>query len=197
MFDSSKFETKESPKRVSQFITYGPQVLKINEITVRTAASGSKQLEFKVEGEEIKDFSGVNGAKGQVGTIRTMYFKDDKLDQLTKFIADIANTLNVKSKLDEIKAESLEEYVEKVTPVLAGKFARYIVTGEEYDVNKFRLGFATYVGRNKETKVKDEYKTLKVERANGTYFTFDANNTYDLKRKAPSEVEPTSDNLPF
>jgi TPP-dependent indolepyruvate ferredoxin oxidoreductase alpha subunit len=110
----------------------------------------------------------------------------------------LAAILKTKEDIHVIEeAQDGIETVEKASPVLSGKFARYIITGEEWEPNKFKLGFASYVGKNKETKVKDEYKTLKVERANGTYFTFDANNKYDLKKLEPSNVTPTGSDLPF
>lgn len=58
--------------------------------------------------------------------------KDDKtqMDQFISDIALIAKKLDVSEKVDAIEADNVEDYLNKLMPIIRGKFATWIA--EEY-----------------------------------------------------------------
>jgi len=67
------------------------------------------------------------------------YFDKTSKDQMDQFISNvalIAKKLGVTEKVDAIDSDSLEDYLNKLMPVIRGKFAVWAITGQEYLYNK-------------------------------------------------------------
>jgi len=134
MFDSTGVDTTEKSFGPSKYITFGVQELKINNMEIKVASTGSKSVIFSVEGALVKDpaFEGVDGAKGPIGRISTMYMKSEQQGDLVTLFAKIADALGVRNEMNAVKSTSIEDYVAKALTVLKGKYANYCVSSEQY-----------------------------------------------------------------
>lgn len=134
MFNSQGVDTSDKKFGPSKYITYGIQDLKINKMEIKVASTGSKQVVFSVEGAPVEEagFEGIDGARGPVGRITTMYMKPESEKDMVSIFGKISDALGVRDKLDQIKSDSLEDYVSKVSDVICGKFAKFVVSTEQY-----------------------------------------------------------------
>ncbi len=193
----------EGKKYISKYITYGIQELKINDITIKVAGTGSKQVIFHVEGLPIKEdgFEGVDGANGPVGRITTMYMKPEKESEIAMTFGKIADSLGLRDKLDAIDVNTLEEYVETTCKLLKGKYANFVVADEQYwdeKNSKVRSSFRF-----------PRYDFVEKKGTNPSKLKFDKSNSYHFKEAViPSNIgtpssptaikaEDDGDMLPF
>ena len=199
-------EVKESTGKLSQFIKYGVQELKVTDITFKASSTGSEKLEYHVEGRPIQDdtFAGIDGAKGQVGTISTSFLKPGSTQEEEEYgkLVTIARKIGVTD--DQIPTtNSLKEAVAIILPLIKGKFARLKVIAKFYwgrnkageTVEKYSLGFARFAfAESLDIKIGD------------TKLTFDIKNQYDGDRRdlgAKPESSTTTaaasatDDIPF
>jgi len=137
-FGAKKEDVREF--KASVYITYGVQVLKINDIQIEySAQKNTPRLKFIVESELVTeagfvaDPSALSG--GKVGTIRSGWLAtDDQKTELSKNMIFIARAIlkSDETPLDGYFAETLEQYIEKVKSVICGKFTNFSVGAEEY-----------------------------------------------------------------
>lgn len=191
------FTTKglNTEKKLSKYVSYGNHYLKINDIEIKTAMSGSKQLIFHMETPEVKaeGFVPEEGYKGQVGKVAFpgSYLKMDNEKAVKEFntaIGTIADTLGVRAELDNINVETFDEYVQAITPILTGKYAWWALSGEEYIKSDGKIGTKLKVRR---------YKFISsTEKGESGLGAFDASVSYNLKKA--EKPDTTSENkLPF
>lgn len=150
-FSGKSVEVQEQ-SFINKYLEPGINEIKINSMEIKVASTGSKRVQFNVEGMPINDpkFEGVDGALGVVGRIKSMYLKTES--QQLEFIKDMKNIATKIGKEDEFNAiedESFDAYLDKLvaSPVLKGQFFRAIVTGEEYSNGgkiRYNLGFARF-----------------------------------------------------
>ena len=200
IFDSTAVDTTDKVFGPSKYISYGLQDLKINKMEIKTASTGSKQIIFSMEGPAEKDpkFEGVDGAKGPVGRVSTMYMKEEQQGDLTKIFAKISDALGVRDALNAIKATSLEDYVEKAGAVICGKFAKFCISTEQYlnGENKVRNGLRF-----------PKYDYVEAIGTTPSRLKFDETNSYHFKPavvpdnigtpKSASAVKQEDSDLPF
>jgi len=196
MFGTKGINTQQE-RRVSKYISYGNNYLRINDITVKTAQSGSKQLIFSMETPKVENpaFEPELGFEGQVGKVAYpgSYVKLDNekaVEEFNKGLAIIADKLGVRSQFDEINAESFDEYVEKVKNLLINKYAHWAISGEEYIKADGRVG----------TKLKTRrYKFIaSQEEGSEALGVFDPKQHYNVKRvDVPDAAPAPKDDLPF
>ena len=140
--------------------TFGPgnQQLKINSVElVKGYQEGSYQVKLHMEGpDQGEGFEGFyidnvsksgDRYKGQVGTVRMSQYaynstttpsgvKIDRDQSILRGLQNLAKVTGVQAQLDTISAETIEEYVQEASEVLAqGDFANFCIGGKEY-VNK-------------------------------------------------------------
>lgn len=136
MLNSSDIKNEEvkSSSSAGKYISYGVQELKINKIEVKESSKKSKQFVFHMEGKPSADlsFEGVDGAKGPVGKVFTFYFKEEEQKDLIKLLTVIADEIGVRAELDKITVATIEEYADKATVVLGGKFANFAIGSNQY-----------------------------------------------------------------
>lgn len=132
---------EEKKQFVNQFISYGVQDLRVNDITVDTASTGSKRITAHVEGRPIGgDFKGWEDAAGLVGKVKSGWLanNDQKLEFL-QGMGKMADRLGCREELDNLSfAEDLsdfESYINSVTKLFRGKWLRYNICSEQY-INK-------------------------------------------------------------
>ncbi len=191
------FTTKglNTEKKLSKYVSYGNHYLKINDIEIKTAMSGSKQLIFHMETPEVKaeGFTPEEGYKGQVGKVAFpgSYLKMDNEKAVKEFntaIGTIADTLGVRAELDNINVETFDEYVQAITPILTNKYAWWALSGEEYIKSDGKIGTKLKVRR---------YKFISsTEKGESGLGAFDASVAYNLK-KAEKPDTTTENKLPF
>lgn len=191
------FTTKglNTEKKLSKYVSYGNHYLKINNIEVKTAMSGSKQLIFHMETPAItaEGFVPEEGFKGQVGKVAFpgSYLKLDNEKAVKEFntaIGTIADTLGVRTDLDKINVETFDEYITAITPILTGKYAWWALSGEEYIKSDGKIGTKLKVRR---------YKFISSdEKGESGLGTFDASLAYNLKKAEKPDAKP-KDDLPF
>lgn len=186
-----------SKRRISAFLTYGShQPLKINDFEVRNFGGTSTRINFKMEGEPIKaeGFSPVDGAEGQVGTvIARSYIKTERDQQqfVSEVVVPIALALGVIGEVDRVEANTFEEYLDKVKPIITGKFANWLVGAREYlssdgqnrvkyNLQLPRYGFVEAIG-------KEESRMAKFDKGNKYHYQPVAK-----PEEAPAEKEVTS-----
>jgi len=152
MYNFKKTETKETTGFSQQFITYGVNLLKINQIEAKPSAKGDKvQIKFHVEGPSMgKDFVGADlegggKAEGLVGKVNLgIYFDptdENKISALMNNLMYIAEKAEIADAVQKIEADSLESLLEGYTKLIRNKFVWFIVKAEQYESNG-KTGFA-------------------------------------------------------
>lgn len=119
---------------------------------VMTASTGSKRVQFNVEGAPVDHpkFEGFEGALGPVGRVRSGYLKTEA--QQLEFIKDmktIATKIGKEEEFNSIESDSFEDYLDKLinSKILYGSLFRWIITGEEYEnagKKRFNLSYARF-----------------------------------------------------
>lgn len=188
----STTNVKTNVPSTGKYIGIGRHELKINEITTTKSSNGqSTQVTFKVETSPIttEGFQPVEGAKGQVGTVKTIYLKtDEQINEFVSQIALLADKLGVRTEIDSVQASNLEEYIEKVSPLLTNKYFWGRVVGEQYVKNdgSGKIGTILHWSRYKAfNSLKEvEEKGIEVMKA------VDPSNTNDLR--PPRTTDTTS-----
>lgn len=134
--------TTEGVKQQSgtgKYLYIGRYTVKINEITSRKSAAGtSTQVSFKVETPPItqQGWEGADGAAGQVGTVNTIYMKTpEQVNEFVGQLALLADKLGVREKVDAINADTVEDYIAKVAPLISGEYFWGRIVGEQYMKN--------------------------------------------------------------
>ncbi len=182
-FTTKTVKNEEKPRTASPYIGYGVQELKINSFAVEKASTGSKRVVFHVEGRPVtsENFQGVDGAKGPVGRIRTIYLKsDDAKKEFVSNLAKIADAMGVRDRFDEIEADNFDDYLDKLAEnggsIFKGNFARFVVATTRQ--------ITTIDGKD---KIKDRFSFPRynfvesVEKDNG--LTFDKTKAYHYKEE--------------
>lgn len=180
MFNSS--EVKSEKQFVGKYINVGIQDLKINSIEVKTSAAGDKkQVTFNVEGPEVKDlgFEAVEGAKGPVGRVKTMYLSSEGQKAITAMFARIADAIGTREELNKVNAATLEEYVEAANKILTGKFAKFNVGGEEYINPKQKISVNLHFIVNYKAEIFNFVESLGMVTSK---LKFDPTNTFHYKK---------------
>lgn len=202
-------ELNTSDRKPGKFISYGCQLLKINDIIVNKAATGSKVCRFEMETKPILDagFEGQDGALGRVGRVqfpRTYVTTDPKKrEEFLKNICIIADKLGVREQVDAIgdtidnlDGDNFDLYVSKVKPFLIGKYAYWVVGGEEYPKTEGGSGWRLALVRY--GFVQDEKSYLEKPRID-----FDINSEYHYKALEKADETDAdkkvlaNDDLPF
>ena len=140
---SSKFGTKshdgESSKGGnSPFINYGNHVLMINSFEVRKASTGSEQVRINFEGAPVEEAGfeahedSTNG--GKIGRVNfsSWLANENQVEEFNTNMAILTNKLGVKEEVDAIEADDLQDYLDKITPLVKGKQAHWLICAEEY-----------------------------------------------------------------
>jgi hypothetical protein len=200
----SKFGTKgvKAPSNISKYLEPGNFTLKINNITLRTSSTGSKQVLLEMETLPIMDegFTPEGDAKGRVGRVAASGYlntKEKQAEFINGVLLKIAIATDSRASLDAIEVDSdaenaFEEYINKAKDVLVGKFAKWCIAGEEYENQTGRIRVRLQLP--KYDFVGDVEGTIKVS-------NYDASNKYHLKRYNPPTSEfatgQATDDLPF
>lgn len=181
----------------SKYLSYGVQEAAIVGFELKKSSKSDKQqVVLLLEGPKVVDsgFEPDEKSKfgGRVGRLNfSIYFgKDDKaqMDQFISDIALIAKKLDVSEKVDAIEADNVEDYLNKLMPIIRGKFATWAITAEEYVYNKdgadkigYSLGKRRYgfIASNEEIKANPDH--IK---------PFDKGNKYDYKPVALPSADP-------
>lgn len=194
---------KENTGKLSQFIKYGIQELKVTDITFKASSTGSEKMEYHVEGRPVAgDFEGKDGAVGQIGTVSTSFLKAGSEQEAEEYgkLVTIARKAGVTD--DQIPdTTSLKDAVTAILPLIKGKYVRLKVTAKFYwgtnkvgeQVEKYSLTFARFAFC--------EALDVKIE---DSKLTFDIKNQYDGDRrdfgKKPESAATNplpNDQLPF
>lgn len=193
------------PKKVSQYIGYGIKELKITGAEIRTAATGTPKIVYKVESVPVKQegFVGVDGADGQVGQVQTGWLKpgskqeQEAFGQLITFVKKAGVDISGAPILNDGELQKALDYY---LPLIKGKFVRVklvakFYNGKDKDGNpkeKYNLSFARFQFAE-EMSIPMDKTTLR----------FDENSKYDIDKTELSEVAaaevtpPSTDGLPF
>jgi len=204
----------EGSGKVYKGINGGAHVVAIMDIEVFIAASGSKIVNLLVEDnnpvEEGYEYEGLLGKHTATHNYASLamgsWFKevDDSVKvAISKDFASIANATGTRAQVDLISADTIDEYLQKILPMLKGKYFCTIVQEREY----LSDGKVKTTKNIKAMKADDTYITLakpypeyKVENnviTNGSW-TMDFNPLYDIKKvaKPDSETPPPNDAPP-
>jgi hypothetical protein len=203
MFKTAGVDTTEK-QTASQFMGYGEQEAKINKIEIKTSSKGSQNIVLNMETRPIdttklKGFTphtdSTNG--GQIARVNMYNFWQKELEvensaNNQKFVRDlglIADKLGVRAQLDDVQADSLQDYIQKLNSVLTGKFLFWKIVVEEYSRPDKSPGLNYSLGRWSKESIACATERGKIK--------FDKENNFDYKKaEAPVEAEVTND-LPF
>lgn len=196
-----------------QFISIGPNELKINSFDIIEAKNGSGKVKIQVNVETRPvggDFEGWEGALGRIGRFDlSIYFDPEsksqaKQDFLDK-IASIGFALNLSKDLDEIKINDVREYLNAVQKLFANKYAWYIIGGEEYEGKdaegnpkvkiSLKLMRFNYVAPTEEALLNKQKDKVWPDKSNPYFFKY-------LEKMDAEEINKTAgtgqkDDLPF
>jgi len=181
----------------SKYLTYGVQKAAIIGYELKEAKSGKQQVVLLMESPKVTDagFEPDESAKlgGRVGRVQfTIYFGPADKEQNDTFIervALIAKKLNVSEKVDAVEASDLKEYLDKLIPVVRGKFAWWAINAEEYQkTDSDKVGYSLGLRRYGFVASLDEME------ANPNHIKpFDKTNKYDYKALAIPSKDPDVD----
>jgi hypothetical protein len=142
---------------LSKTIKPGNRLAKLNGLALEADRfkEGAYHLNLSLEGPDLGDeFEGFfidnedhskGRHKGQVGVVRAgaFSFSDGEVngrvisrdEEILKFLATMGRNLGKSAELDNIKAETIEEYVPLAAKVLCGTetFLHYCIGGKEYE----------------------------------------------------------------
>lgn len=132
--------TPKDTRKMSPYIQFGIQNLRINAIEVRTAKTGAKQCVLSMESRPVTvpGFEGIDGAQGQVGKVYfpQYWLKLDNADALQSFfeqVALIGDKLGVRDAIDAIDFTSFDDYISRITPIIKNRYAWWKLVVEEYE----------------------------------------------------------------
>jgi hypothetical protein len=180
-----------------------PGVVKahIFSASVRTAKSGKKSLELILEGPAMEGFEGwaidkndPEGPKfiGQSGRVSATIYSDQfdsdspAMNEIIYKLLFIASELGLRDDADNVTANSIEEWVEKVTDLIKDQDLYFFLKGTEEEYNGktiVKLSLPRYKFAGNDVSALDK---------------FDKNNQYHYKAittKNVSSFEPISDDF--
>ena len=135
MFNTKEVKTT-TKNYISKYLNPGQYLVKINKITPKTASTGTSQLQFEVETEPVttEGFVPAEGYKGQVGTVKTVYISNQEQEQqISTLISSLADELGVREAVDNISADTISEYAEKLSKIVCnGEYVNMTINGREY-----------------------------------------------------------------
>lgn len=182
----------------SKYLTYGVQDVMVVSGEVRVSPNGYKTVTFGMESPEVKSagFEPDPASKrgGKVGRVEFAgYINEAEPDNaaLAEFLSKVsivAQKLGVTDAVNAIQAPNVEEYVDRLIPIIRGKFAWWAITGREYvkkgtDKVGITLGIRRYGFIASEEEGKDHLRA------------FDKSNKYDYKAEAVPSNDPTDDGV--
>ncbi len=139
---SIKLSEIEVPKtgKVGQFIRPGVNELKIVDILLKESRNNDSYSPiFVCETKPIEapNWTGLNGAAGQIGKISAnqgYYIRnEDGLRKFLGFVKEVAAALNKTEEINKIEFDNLSDLIPKLKPLFCdGTYARYLVSAEEY-----------------------------------------------------------------
>jgi hypothetical protein len=179
-----------------KYLSYGVQKAVIVGYELKTAKTGKQMVVLLMEGPKVTDagFEPDPASKfgGRIGRVNfTIYFDKDNKEQMEQFITNIAliaKKLGVSEQVDVIEASDLESYLNKLMPVLRGKFAVWAITAQEYVYNKDgkdKVGYSLGLRRYGFIASLDE-----VEADPNHIKPFNKDDKYDYQAVAIASVDP-------
>lgn len=196
-FSTKGVSVKDGGNGGSKYLSYGVQKAAVVGFELKVAKSSKQQVILHMEGPKVTEagFEPDETARfgGKVGRVNfTIYFDESNKDQTDQFISNvalIAKKLGVSDAVDAIASENIEDYLNKLMPVIRGKFAWWAITAEEYqkkDSDKvgYSLGFRRYgfIASIDEMEANPEH--IK---------PFDKTSVYDYKSLAKPSKDPDVD----
>ena len=199
-YDLSNITTKE--RKVSPYIHYGAgQTLRLNSIElVASKNTGSKRAVLHMETEPIKDsdFTPIDNAEGKLGKIGCgVYMKNEtQKNEFFMKMKMIADALGLIDEFNQIKGDSFDEVVEKISDLICGPklFARYTIHGEQYAKADGKIGLRLFLPRW------SFVESLSVPQEDSKLMDFDEGNPKHFVRIAKPEASASDnghDDLPF
>lgn len=194
--------TAKDTRKMSPYLQYGVQNLRINAIEVKTAKTGSKQCIFSMESRPVtvEGFEGVDGAQGQVGKVNFPQFwlKPDNADAMSSFfeqVALIGDKLGVRAQIDAVDYQDFDSYIAAITPIIKNRYAWWKLVVEEYEREGKDPGKKLAIPR---------WGFIANEMEGESHLKFDKSKSYDykeLKDTAKSAdrtpMDTVKDDLPF
>lgn len=125
-FSTKGFERKE---RVGQYIKPGIAEMQITKLEYfESSNKKTPGIRMYFEGQPMEELNG----EGQ--KMDCDFWLSEKAWPYTQgSLCDIADALGVREELDKIKVSGAEEYIVAISTIFVGKFARYLVNGEEIE----------------------------------------------------------------
>ena len=180
-----------------KYLSYGVQEAAIVGFELKESSkSNKKQVVLLLESPKVVDagFEPDEKAKfgGRVGRLNfSIYFNNDDKSQMEQFVSDIAliaKKLGVSEQVDAISSDNVEDYLNKLMPIVRGKFAWWAITAEEYIYNKDgqdKIGYS--LGKRRYGFI----ASLEDVKTNPNHIKpFDKTNKYDYKPVALPSVDP-------
>lgn len=168
MFNTKGQELNNAPKTFGMGVHYA----KVSKVEVKTSGSGKKALNLVLESEPMPEgFEGVainredkEGPKykGQVAFVQGTNWlsqedfsvSDVKKNEILNKMLTFGKELGIKDKMDEINAESLEDWVAQAHDMIKSDYLYFFLAGEENEYNdkvniKLRLPKFKFAARDK------------------------------------------------
>ncbi len=189
-------------RKMSPYIQFGIQNLRINAVEIRTAKTGSKQCVFSMETRPVTvpDFEGIDGAQGQVGKVyfpRTWLKTEDPkaLESFFKQIAIMGDKLGVRAQIDAVDYSDFDSYMNTIGNIIKNKYAWWKLVVEEYERPDKAPGKKLYIPK---------FGFIANEMEGESHLKFDKTNNYDysavgttVQTADATPVDVAKDDLPF
>lgn len=148
-FNTANYK-QEDKKFISPVFQVGFNRAKVENVEIKTASTGSKSLLFRLYGEPVtiegfkpfKKADGVSLYHGQVGQVKTNYFKQDDEKAIGMLMQRVINpltkALGIQSQFDDATATctDLESFVALLNTYVTNPELPYVLvnlSGEEYE----------------------------------------------------------------
>lgn len=181
----------------SKYLSYGIQKAAVVGYELKLSQSGKQMVVLLMESPKVAEtgFEPHEDSKfgGRIGKVNfTIYFGPDDKTQMDQFISNvalIAKKLDVTEKVDTIESDNLEDYLNKLLPIIRGKFAYWAITAQEYQKkDSDKVGYTLGLRRFGFIATVDEME------ANPNHLKpFDMSNPFDYKALATPSKDPDED----
>lgn len=174
-----------------KYLPHGIVKAKIVSMVVQKAKNTeSRRVVFNLESEPVvnPEFKGIDGAKGKIGRMSSMYMGNEKsYADFMRQLAIIAEKMNLRTQLDAIPGTGVtfEEYMVSVNAIFTGRYLWWNIKGEEYDekkvsLNLMRYGFCKALSEIDESTLKhDGYIVIEAKDSSGVVqLSFDKANKF-------------------
>lgn len=195
MIGTKGHKTEERKEVVGPYLKPGITKLKVAHLeAVTSSVKKTPGIKITFEGESREELNGAGQTMDD-----TLYLTEKSMQYSMARLGEIAEAVGVREQIDAIQESETQNYINKVLPLIRGKFFRCKINGEEVEGRE---------GKNNWFKAKLPFRhfaeSLDVAESESR-LRFNKDDAYDMKRlptveqmaSMPQPGNTDGDDLPF